>query len=285
MLVLNPLTVPLLGPPRIEKFGCAPDGSVHESDTATEPPPCGAVAETLEHTGSGGANAHTPPPRGCCRPARRPSRVCPSDESATPTAEESVAGLPAPLSFVRLASRLAPDRVNSQRRADRWRRRCRRRPAAVLPSRRERDADRRIGRPTAGVVGPRAWSCSAPGGSGAGEHPGRAADACRCRSTADQGGGAGGREGDRAAEARRHAVTPHRWGANLRCLARSNVAAGARVHPRPRRPLPSSGAADQRDVAVGRERATACRPLIGVGASAVGRRDLRAAASMSSPSA
>ncbi len=63
MLVFNSLTVPLLGPPRIEKFGCAPNGSVHESDTATEPPPCGPVAETLEHTGSGGENANAAPIR------------------------------------------------------------------------------------------------------------------------------------------------------------------------------------------------------------------------------
>ncbi len=58
--MLNPLTVPLLGPPRIEKLGCAPNGSVHESETATEPPPCGPVAETLLHTGRV-ARTRTPP--------------------------------------------------------------------------------------------------------------------------------------------------------------------------------------------------------------------------------
>ena len=36
---LKPLRVPLLGPPRTEKVGWAPNGSVHDSDTAMEPPP------------------------------------------------------------------------------------------------------------------------------------------------------------------------------------------------------------------------------------------------------
>ncbi len=61
VVALSPLSVPLLGPPMTLKFAALrrPAACIQryvDATTATA-----GVAETLEHTGSGGAKAHAAP--------------------------------------------------------------------------------------------------------------------------------------------------------------------------------------------------------------------------------
>ena len=90
---------------------------MHESDTATAPPPCGAVAATLEQTGSGGAKANAAPIRDVSAGAPTMA-VWPSDASATlvPKAPKPIS--PPPDRLLLLRSTHPADRVNRKRRAD-----------------------------------------------------------------------------------------------------------------------------------------------------------------------
>ena len=109
---LNPLSVPLLGPPTIEKVGMGAGREACTTATrATAPPPCGrgrrdARADRVRRREREG-RADLAVVLG----APRPSAVWPSDAERHAGPEEAEAGLSAPVSLCCWVQ-IAPDRVN-----------------------------------------------------------------------------------------------------------------------------------------------------------------------------
>ena len=132
--VLNPVTCPWLGPPTIEKAGWAPNGSVHDSDTATEPPPSGAGRRDAAADGARAARTRR-------RSVPRVSTRCADDQrlavgrKRNALAEERDAGLPRCRCRSRCWSSTSRSRPREeQRRADAGRVVRRRRSPRCCPS-------------------------------------------------------------------------------------------------------------------------------------------------------
>ena len=258
MAALKPLRVPLLGPPRIEKAEWAPNGSVHESDTATEPPPWGPVAETLLQTGLGGAKSKRRPGLvvvARCTDHRRLAVRCERNGAA----EEAEARSRQCRSGSAAVSTRLPDRVKMIGGAD-VRGHALGPDQRGVPVGRKRDRASELRR-TARCVGTSFVPSALHGRSGSCEHPRCAPTVVVSLGAADQGRVAVERQRQRRRTRQRAAAA----------LGKSSLLwvpgrAGAACTPRPPRLPDLVGPPIERGVAIGRERDSCAVVRVGCGA-------------------